>query len=99
MLPKWPSLLTTYTISMSIAWHNNNHAALAGISLPLHLTLSFSPLFALIDTIMFVYSFTIEGYNVIVTIEFFPQILILEDFFSLEPLDDDFGDVHTLLKL
>ena len=99
MLPKWPSLLTTYTISMSIAWHNNNLAALAGISLPLHLTLSFSPLFALIDTIVFVYSFTIEGYNVIVTIEFFPQIIILEDFFSLEPLDDDFGDVDTLLKL
>ena len=99
MLPKWPPLLTTYTISMSIAWHNNNLAALAGISLPLHLTLSFSPLFALIDTIVFVYSFTIEGYNVIVTIEFFPQILILEDFFSLEPLDDDFGDVDTLLKL
>ena len=99
MLPKWPSLLTTYTISMSIAWHNNNLAALAGISLPLHLTPCFSPLFALIDTIVFVYSFTIEGYNVIVTIEFFPQILILEDFFSLEPLDDDFGDVDTLLKL
>ena len=48
---------------------------------------------------MFVYSFTIEGYNVIVTIEFFPQIIILEDFFSLEPMDDDFGDVDTLLKL
>ena len=48
---------------------------------------------------MFVYSFIIEGYNVIVSIEFFPQILILEDFFSLEPLDDDFGDVDTLLKL
>ena len=84
---------------MSIAWHNNNLAALAGISLPLHLTRSFSPLFALIDTIVFVYSFTIEGYNVIVTIEFFPQIIILEDFFSLEPMDDDFGDVDTLLKL
>ena len=99
MLPKWPSLLTTYTISISIPWHNNNLAALAGISLSLHLTLSFSPLFAIIDPIVFVYSFTIEGYNVIVTIEFFPEVLILEDFFSLEPLDDDFGDVDTLLKL
>ena len=48
---------------------------------------------------MFVYSFTIEGYNVIVTIEFFPQVLVLEDFFSLEPMGDDFGDVDNLLNL
>jgi len=48
---------------------------------------------------MFIYSFTIEGYNVFVTIEFFPYVLILEDFFSLEPMNDDFGDVDTLLKL
>ena len=99
MLPKWPSLLTTYTISMSIAWHNNNLAALAGISLPLHLTLSFSPLFALIDTIVFVYLFTIEGYNVIVIIKFFSHDVILEDFLSMEPMDDDFGDVDSLLNL
>ena len=49
--------------------------------------------------IVFVYSFTIEGYNVIVTIEFFPHALVLEDFFSLEPMDDDFGDVDTFLNL
>ena len=49
--------------------------------------------------IVFVYSFTIEGYNVIVTIEFFPHALVLEDFFSLEPMDDDFGDVDTFLHL
>ena len=48
---------------------------------------------------MFVYSFTIEGYNVIITREFFPYVLVLEDFFSLEPKDDDFGDVDTLLNL
>jgi len=48
---------------------------------------------------VFVYSFTIEGYNVIVTIEFSPHVLVLEDFFSLEPMDDDFGDVDTLLNL
>lgn len=46
---------------------------------------------------MFVYSFTIKGYNVIVTIEFFPHVVILENFFSLDPMDDDFGDVDTLL--
>ena len=49
--------------------------------------------------IVFVYSFTIEGYNVIVTIEFVPHALVLEDFFSLEPMDDDFGDVDTFLNL
>ena len=48
---------------------------------------------------MFVYSFTIEGYNVIITIEFFHHVLVLEDFFSPEPMDDDFGDVDTLLNL
>ena len=48
---------------------------------------------------MFVYSFTIEGHNVIITIDFFPYVLVLEDFFSLEPMDDDFGDVDTLLNL
>ena len=49
---------------------------------------------------MFVYSFTIEGYNVFVTIEFSPHIIILlEDFFSMDPMDDDFGDLDTLLNL
>ena len=45
------------------------------------------------------YLFIIEGYNVIVIIEFFPHDLVLEDFFSLEPMDDDFGDVDTFLNL
>ena len=48
---------------------------------------------------MFVYSFTIKRYNVIVTIEFFPHVVILENFFSLDPMDDDFGDLDTLLNL
>ena len=48
---------------------------------------------------MFIYSFTIEGYNVIITIEFFHHVLVLEDFFSLEPMENDFGDVNTLLNL
>jgi len=39
------------------------------------------------------------GHNVMITIEFFPHVLVLEDFFSLEPMDYDFGDVDTLLKL
>ena len=48
---------------------------------------------------MFVYSFTIKGYNVIITIKFFPYDLVLEDFITLKPMDDDFGDVNTLLNL
>ena len=51
------------------------------------------------DPIVFVYSFTIEGYNVIITIEFFPHVLVLKYFFSLEPMDDDFGDVDTFFNL
>ena len=47
---------------------------------------------------VFVYSFTIEGYDVTVTIEFFPHIVILEDS-SLEPMDDEFEDVDTFLNL
>ena len=81
-------------------WHHNDLAALAGISLSLpssHTKLS--PLLVIMKPIVFVYSFTIEGYNVIVTIEFSPHVLVLEDFFSLEPMDDDFGDVDTLLNL
>ena len=45
------------------------------------------------------YSFTIEGYNVFVTIKFFPHFVIMEDFLSTDLLDDDFGDVDTLLNL
>ena len=48
---------------------------------------------------MFVYSFTIEGYNVIVTVKFFPHVVILEDSLSMETMDDDFGDVDSLLNL
>ena len=48
---------------------------------------------------MFVYSFTIEGYDVIVTIEFFHHVIVLEDSSSLEPMDDDFEDADTFLIL
>ena len=85
---------------MNIPWHNNDLAALVEISLSLpssHTKLS--SLLAIMDPIMFVYSFTIKGYNVIVTKEFFPYVVILENFFSLDPMDDDFGDVDTLLNL
>ena len=50
------------------------------------------------EPMVFVYSFTIEGYDVIVTIEFFLYVIVLEDS-SPEPVDDDFEDVDTFLNL
>ena len=47
---------------------------------------------------IFVYSFTIEGYDVTVTIEFFPHIIVLEDS-SSESMNDEFKDVNTFLNL
>ena len=37
---------------------------------------------------IFTYSFTINGYDVTVTIKFFPYIVVLEDF-SPEPTDNE----------
>ena len=50
------------------------------------------------EPIIFIYSFTIEGSNVIVTIEFFPHIIVLENS-SPEPMDDEFENVDTFLNL
>ena len=47
---------------------------------------------------VFVYLFTIEGYDVTVTIEYFPHIIVLEDS-SVESIDDEFEDVDTFLNL
>ena len=47
---------------------------------------------------VFVYLFTIEGYDVTVTIEYFPHIIVLEDS-SLESIDDEFEDVDTFFNL
>ena len=46
---------------------------------------------------MFVYSFTIEGHDVIVTIEFFPRVIVLEDS-SPKPMDDNSKDADTFLN-
>ena len=48
---------------------------------------------------LFVYSFTIEGYDIIITMEFFLHVIVLEDSSSLEPMDDDFEDADTFLNL
>ena len=50
------------------------------------------------EPMIFFYSFTIEGYDMTVTIEFFPHIIVLEDS-SLESIDDEFEDVDTFLNL
>ena len=39
----------------------------------------FSPLFVIMESMIYTYSFTINGYDVTVTIEFFSYIIVLED--------------------
>ena len=50
------------------------------------------------ESIIFIYSFTIEGYDVIITIELFPHIVVLEDS-SPKPIDDEFENVDIFLNL
>ena len=47
---------------------------------------------------MFTYSFTINGYDVTITIEFFPHIVVLEDF-SSELIDNESESVDFSLDL
>ena len=47
---------------------------------------------------IFTYSFTIDGYDVTVTIEFFPYIIVLEDF-SPELTDDESENVDIFFNL
>ena len=50
------------------------------------------------EPMIFIYSFTINGYDVIVTIEFFPHIVVLEDS-SPELTDDEFESVDISFDL
>ena len=50
------------------------------------------------EPMRFTYSFTINGYDVTVTIEFFPHIVVLEDS-SLELRDDESESVDIFLAL
>ena len=47
---------------------------------------------------IFIYSFTINGYDVTVTIEFFSHIIVLEDS-SPELMDDESENVDVPLNL
>ena len=84
---------------MSMPWHHNDFAALAGIllSLPSSHTKS-SPLFVIMEPMIFTYSFIVNGYDVTVTIEFFPHIVVLEDSLP-ELMDDESENIDISLSL
>ena len=46
---------------------------------------------------IFTYSFTINGYDITITIEFFPHIVVLKDS-SLELTEDEFESVNIFLN-
>ena len=46
------------------------------------------------EPVIFTYSFTISGYDITVTIEFFPHIVVLEDF-SLKLTNDESESVDV----
>ena len=50
------------------------------------------------ELMIFTYSFTINGYNVTITIEFFPHIIVLEDS-SPELTNDESESVDIFLNL
>ena len=50
------------------------------------------------EPVIFTYFFTINGYDVIVTIKFFPHIVVLEDF-SPKLTDDESESVDISLDL
>ena len=84
---------------MSMLWHHNDLATLVGISLSLSSShTKFSPLFVIMEPMIFTYSFTINGYDVTVTIEFFPHIVVLEDS-SPELTNDESENVDVSLNL
>ena len=70
---------------------------LGSLSFPSSHTKS-SPLFVIMKPIIFTYSFTINGYDVTVTIEFFPYIVVLEDF-SSKLTDDESERIDVSLDL
>ena len=60
--------------------------------------MKFFSLFVIMESMIFIFSFTIDGYNVTVTIEFFPFIVVLEDS-SLELTDGESKSVDIFLNL
>ena len=84
---------------MSMPWHHNDLAALAGISLSLPSSRTkFYPLFVIMEPMIFTYLFTIEGYDVTVIIEFFSHIVVLKDSYP-ELTDNKSENVDVSLNL
>ena len=52
----------------------------------------------MMEPMIFTYSFTIDGHDVTVTIEFFPHIVVLGDSY-LELMDDESENVDVFLNL
>ena len=50
------------------------------------------------EPMIFIYSFTINGYDVTVTIKFFPHIVVLEDS-SLELTDNESENINVSFSL
>ena len=50
------------------------------------------------ELMIFIYSFTINGYDVTVTIKFFPHMVVLEDS-SLKLTDDEYENIDVSLSL
>ena len=83
---------------MSMSWHHNDLAALAGISSLLSSHTKFSSLFVIMEPMIFTYSFTIDRYDVTDTIEFFSHIVVLKDS-SPELTDDESENAYIFLNL
>ena len=83
---------------MSMSWHHNDLAALDGIYLSSSSHTKFSSLFVIMEPMIFTYFFTINGYDVTVTIEFFPHIVVLEDS-SPKLTDNESENVDIFLSL
>ena len=70
---------------------------MGSLSLPSSHT-KFSSLFVIMKPMIFTYSFTINGYDVTIIIEFFPHIVVLEDSFP-ELTNDESESVDISLIL
>ena len=73
----------------------------AKISLSLHTTLN-NPFLLTKEPLVFIFCFSIKGYNVFVTIEFFPHIDVVVAESTLDPFDQDtqgLPEVNTFLNL
>ena len=84
---------------MGMPWHHNDLAMLAGISLSLPSShTKSSPLFVIMEPMIITYSFTINGFDVTVIIEFLSHIVVLKDSYP-ELTDDKFENVDVSLNL